>query len=107
MTSTTRRPERGALPRASSNDTIVAVEFQSDEEAADVRGELEASALRVETGYGYATSLAGGRSASARTLNVTLSPEAARMLGCRLQALGFSVDLGAIDGKPIAFFYRP
>ena len=106
MTSASTRPERRALPRAATNLAIVAVEVPSDAEAAAVRRELEASGQRVETGYGYAGTLASGRGAGPRTLNVTLSLEVARMLGCRLQARGFSVELGAIDGKTIAFFYR-
>ncbi len=106
LTNAATRPERRALPRADTNLAIVAVEFSSDGEAAAVRRELEASGLRVQPGYGYACTPAGSRGANARALNVTLSLEAARMLGCRLQARGFSVELGTIDGKTIAFFYR-
>ncbi len=100
-------PERRALSRATTHLAIVAVEFASEADAAVIRRELEATGLHVETGYGYAGALTGGRNAGARSLNVMLSLEAARMLGGRLQARGFAVELGVIDGKTIAFFYRP
>lgn len=106
MTSAPTKPDWRTLPRADTNLAIVAIEFPSDGEAAAVRRDLEAAGLGVQSGYGYACTLAGDRGASARTLNVALSLEAARMLGSRLQARGFSLELGVIDSKTIAFFYR-